>query len=149
MRSLPTLPRYKEEFVRLLYAIIVVEFVVITVLLFGFSNEYLSNAYLQDWIGAHLPLLGILLHGEVDALFIGVALGATVLLIQRKVKTSKSQEDTRRGVKPPAPGYKSTSLNQNRTIQGEAIPDQASPSKANILEERPVDVSNELEKTDS
>jgi hypothetical protein len=98
--SPPTLPSYKESFVRLLYTIIVLEFAVITILLFGFSNEYLNNAYQQTWIRANLPLLGLLLHGEVDALFIGAAIGAMVLLIQRRVQVAKSQEDTRRGVKP-------------------------------------------------
>lgn len=96
------LPDYKEEFVRLLYAIIVGEFVVITILLFGFSNEYLSNAYMQTWIGANLPFLGILLHGEVDALFIGVAIGAIVILVQRRVRKAKSQENIPAGVRVPA-----------------------------------------------
>lgn len=143
------MPGYKEDFVRLLYAIIVMEFVVITILLFGFSNEYLNNAYMQTWIRANLPLLGILLHGEVDALFIGVALGAMALLIQRRVRTAKSQEDPRRGVKPPAPGYTPTSLIQNRTVQSDAIPNHGSLSRASLLEERSEDVSKELEKTDS
>ena len=143
------MPSYKESFVRLLYTIIVLEFAVITILLFGFSNEYLNNAYQQTWIRANLPLLGLLLHGEVDALFIGAALGATVLLIQRRVQTAKSQEDTRRGLKPAALGHTPTSLIQNRTVQSDAIPNHASPSRASILEERPEDVSKELEKTDS
>lgn len=119
----------------------------ITILLFGFSNEYLSNAYMRTWIGAHLPFLGILLHGEVDALFIGVAIGAMVLLIQRRVQAAKTQEDKQRGVKQPAPGHKSTSLDQPSIIQGRAIP--ASPSKAKLLKERPEDIHKELDKTDS
>jgi hypothetical protein len=104
-----TLPGYREEFVRLLYAIIVVEFVVIAILLFGFSNEYLSNAYLRDWIGANQPFLGILLHGEVDSLFIGVALGALLVLVQRRVRAAKSQEDLRPSINPSVPDYTSTS----------------------------------------
>jgi hypothetical protein len=143
------LPGYKEEFVRLLYAIIVVEFVVITVLLFGFSNEYLSNAYLQDWVGAHLPLLGILLHGEVDALFIGVALGAMVLLIQRRLQAAKSQEDPRSGVRPAAPFYTSTSSVQNMTLQNDRIPDDASPSRARPQDGPPQDNNKELKKKNS
>jgi hypothetical protein len=133
--SPPTLPSYKEGFVRLLYGIIVAEFVVITILLFGFSNEYLNNAYQQTWIRANLPLLGILLHGEVDALFVGAALGATVLLIQRRVQAAKSQEDARRGVKPATSTYKPTSLVQNLTLQSDPIPDHASLSRPQAREE--------------
>src|SRR5712664_4175002 len=133
--SPPTLPSYKESFVRLLYSIIVLEFVVITILLFGFSNDYLNNAYQQTWIRANLPLLGVLLHGEVDALFIGAALGATVLLIQRRVQAAKSQEDTRRGVKPATPSRTSTPVFQNLALQSDPLPDQAYLSRAQSREE--------------
>jgi hypothetical protein len=144
-----TLPGYKEEFVRLLYAVIVTEFVVITILLFGFSNEYLSNAYMRTWISANLPLLGLLLHGEVDALFIGVAVGAMVLLIQRRAQAAKSQEDPRRGVKPAATGYTPTSSVQNRTLQNDRIPDDASPSRARPQDGPPQDSNKELKKKNS
>jgi hypothetical protein len=147
--SQATLPGYKEEFVRLLYAIIVTEFVVITILLFGFSNEYLSNAYMRTWISANLPFLGILLHGEVDALFIGVALGAMVLLIQRRVQAAKTREDPRRSVNPVALGYKPTSLVQNRTPQSDTSPDQVSLSRVKPRNETPKDDGKELKKTDS
>ncbi len=146
--SSPALPGYKGEFVRLLYAIIFVQFVVIAIILAGLSNEYLSNAYMRAWIGANLPFLGILLHGEVDALFIGAALGATGLLIQRRVQAAKPQEDARRAVKPAASGYASTSLVQNRTFQSDPIPDHASPSSVNP-QELPQDIREELEKVDS
>jgi hypothetical protein len=143
------LPGYREEFVRLLYAIIVVEFVAITILLFGFSNEYLSNAYMRTWISSNLPFLGILLHGEVDALFIGVALGAMVLLIQRRVQAAKTKENPLLSVKPAAPGYTSTSLAQNRTLQNDRIPDEASPSKARAQNGPPQYDNKELKKKTS
>jgi hypothetical protein len=143
------LPGYKEEFVRLLYAIIVVEFAVITILLFGFSNEYLNNAYQQTWVRANLPLLGILLHGEVDALFVGAALGATALLIQRRLQAAKTQEDPRRSVKPAAPGYTPTSSVQNRTLQNDRIPDDASPSRARPQDGPPQDNNKEFKKRNS
>jgi hypothetical protein len=143
------LPSYKEEFVRFLYGIIVVEFAVITILLFGFSKEYLSNAYMQDWIAANLPFLGILLHGEVDALFIGVALGTIVLLIQRRVQMAKSQDDTRRGVKPAIPSYTSTPTIQTRTLQSDPIPDHTSVSRVRPHEEPSQDESKSLKKKDS
>lgn len=120
------------------------EFVVITVLLFGFSNEYLSNAYMRTWISAHVPLLGILLHGEVDALFIGVALGAMVILIQRRAQAAKSEEDPRRGVTPSSIGYSSTSLAQELTLQGDPISD-TSPTRARAQDELPQD-NEELKK---
>ncbi|SRR5712692_8756531 len=135
MGSRPTLPSYKENFVRLLYAIIFVEFIVISVLLFGFSNEYLNNAYMRTWITANLPVLGVLLHGEVDALFIGAAIGAMVLLIQRRVQAAKSQEDTRRSVKPATPSYTPTPVVQNLTLQSNPIPNHASPSRTQAREE--------------
>jgi len=124
------------------------EFVVITILLFGFSNEYLSNAYMRTWISANLPLLGILLHGEVDALFIGVALGAMVLLIQRRVQAAKSQDDPRRGVKPAALGHSSTSLAQNRTLQSDPVSDP-SPARARAQDGLPQENNKELKKKNS
>lgn len=141
------MPSYKEGFVRLLYAIIVVEFVVITVLLFGFSNEYLSNAYMRTWINANLPVLGILLHGEVDALFIGVAIGAMVILVQRRVREAKSHESMRAGVKVPGPGHTSTSLVQDSPVQSDQIREQASPSRSEPNPTPHEDDRRELKKT--
>src|SRR5438094_10601359 len=77
------MPEYREGFVRLLYGIIVGQFVVIAILLGGFSSEYLSNVYFRIWVGNNFPQLGLLLTGQVDALIIGMALGGTLLLIHR------------------------------------------------------------------
>src|SRR5713226_4643205 len=77
------MPEYREGFVRLLYSIILGQFVVIAILLGGFSSEYLSNAYFRIWVGNNFPQLGLLLTGQADALIIGMALGGTLLLIQQ------------------------------------------------------------------
>jgi len=77
------MPAYRDGFVHLLYAIILVQFVAVAVLLGGFTNEYLQNVYFRAWVESSYPWLGSLLQGQVDALLIGMALGATVLLIQR------------------------------------------------------------------
>ena len=118
----------------------------ITILLFGFSNEYLSNAYMRTWISANLPLLGILLHGEVDALFIGVALGAMVILIQRRSRAAKSQEDSRPGVRSTALGDSSTSLAQELTLQSDPISD-TSPTRARAQDRPPQDNNREEKKS--
>jgi hypothetical protein len=73
----------REGFVQLLYAIILLQFGVIAVLLGGFSSEYLSNVYFRIWINSSYPWLGPLLGGQIDALLVGVAAGATFLLVQR------------------------------------------------------------------
>src|SRR5947208_987056 len=74
---------YPERFVKLLYGIIMAQFIVIATLLAGFSNEYLSNIYFRIWVDSNFPQLGLLLTGQVDALLIGMALGGTIRLIQR------------------------------------------------------------------
>src|SRR2546425_9939343 len=77
------MPEYPVRFVKLLYGIILAQFIIIATLLAGFSNEYLSNIYFRIWVDSSFPQLGLLLTGQVDALLIGVALGGTILLIQR------------------------------------------------------------------
>jgi hypothetical protein len=65
----------------LLYAVILAQFVIIAILLGGLSNEYLSNDYYRGWVNSNYPWLGILLQGQLDALLVGIALGATTLVI--------------------------------------------------------------------
>ena len=72
-----------EGLVQLLYAVILLQFGVIAVLLGGFSSEYLSNAYFRLWINNAYPWLVPMLGGQTDALLVGVAAGATFLLVQR------------------------------------------------------------------
>src|SRR2546427_13207769 len=76
------MPGYPVRFVKLLYAIILAQFIVIAILLAGSSSEYLSNVYFRIWVDSNFPQLGLLLTGQVDALLIGMALGGTILLIQ-------------------------------------------------------------------
>ena len=76
---------YREGFVHVLYAIILVQFVVIAVLVSGFSNEYISNIFLQ---------------GQVDALLVGMTLGATILLIQRVQNENRMRSGDRSAAEP-------------------------------------------------
>src|SRR3989475_12304175 len=77
------MPGYPERFVKLLYGIILAQFIVIAILLAGFSAGYLSNIYFRIWVDSNFPQLGLLFTGQVDALLIGMALGWTIRLIQR------------------------------------------------------------------
>src|SRR3989442_8847595 len=83
---------YREEFVRLLYGIILAQFIVIAILLGGFSSEYLSNIYFRTWLDNSFPQLGLLFTGQVDALLIGMALGGTILLIRRMRNKTRFEE---------------------------------------------------------
>src|SRR2546428_12256925 len=76
------MPGYPERFVKLLYGIILAQFIVIAILLAGFSAEYLSNTYFRIWVDSNFPQFGLLLTGQVDSLLIGLALGGTILPIQ-------------------------------------------------------------------
>jgi hypothetical protein len=71
----------RQSSLHLLYAVILAQFVVIAILLGGLSNEYMSNDYYRAWVNSNYPWLGILLQGQLDALLVGMALGATALLI--------------------------------------------------------------------
>ena len=77
------MPGYSEGFLRLLYGIILTQFVVIAILLGGFSSEYLSNVYFRIWLDNNFPLVGLLLTGPFEALLVGMAAGGTILLVQR------------------------------------------------------------------
>src|SRR5207247_2766700 len=95
------MPGYPERFVKLLYGIILAQFIVIAILLAGFSAEYLSNIYFRIWVDSNFPQLGLLLTGQVDALLIGMALGGTILLIQRvKNEASIGQRTNANIVRP-------------------------------------------------
>jgi hypothetical protein len=83
----------RDSFIHVLYAIILVQFVAIAVLLGGFSNEYLANLYFRAWVDNSYPWLGSLLQGQAVALLVGMALGATVLLIQRFRAETKLRDE--------------------------------------------------------
>ncbi len=92
---------YREGFVHVLYAIILAQFLVIAVLVSGFSNEYMSNIFFRAWINSNYPWLGTLLQGQVDALLVGMTLGATILLIQRIQNENRIRSGDRPGVAEP------------------------------------------------
>ncbi len=142
---------YRENFVRFLYVIILIQFSVIALLLGGLSSEYLSNTNMQAWIAANAPLLGFLLHGEVDALLIGIALGGTALLIRRR--TGSAQDGLADGpahANPPSPSYVPVSPVQGQTIRDQPVPNQARPfRKKDPPRERPEDILAELEKQET
>jgi hypothetical protein len=121
-----------DSFIHVLYAIILVQFVAIAVLLGGFSNEYLANVYFRAWVNSNYPFLGSLLQGQVDALLVGMALGATVLLIRRLRAETKLHHE---------PGIGASGL---------PVP-PASQELATVgsSEEMPMDVLAELERIDS
>jgi len=83
---------YREGFVRLLYGIIMAQFVVIAIFLGGFSREYLSNVYFRIWLNNTFPQMGLLLTGQFDALIIGMAVGGIILLIQRMKSEARIDE---------------------------------------------------------
>src|SRR2546421_12560586 len=95
------MPGYPERFVKLLYGIILAQFIVIAILLAGVSAEYLSNIYFRIWGDSNFPQLGLLLTGQVDALLIGMALGGTILLIQR-VKNEAGIAEKKTATRGPA-----------------------------------------------
>ena len=129
--------RHRQGFVHLLYAIILAQFVLIAILLAGFSSEYLSNDYYRGWINGNYPIVGYLLQGQLEALLIGVALGGTMLLImavrgERRVESGESSEEQRIVI--------SKSSEHAPPIVSDAIIVES-------VREAPEDVMSELEKT--
>ena len=141
----------RENFLRFLYAIILVQFAVIAILLGGLSTEYLSNTNMQAWIAANVPLLGLLLHGEVDALLIGIALGGTVLLIRHRtgpLKDELAEGPAREN--PMSPNYVPLPAVQNQPIRDPPVPNQGRTfRKKDPPRERPEDILAELEKQET
>ena len=124
----------REGFVHLLYAIILLQFGVIAVLLGGFSSEYLSNVYFRMWINSTYPWLGPLLGGQMDALLVGVTAGATLLLVERfrhEMKLGHASSDP---------------IEQRRTLNQQINAPNASPITENRSLESPNEVLAELEK---
>jgi hypothetical protein len=133
------MPEYREGFVKLLYGMILGQFVVIAILLGGFSSEYLYNDYFRIWVNNNFPQLGLLLTGQADALIIGMALGGTVLLIQRM--KSQARTDQRTTIALPWP--------PSSTGTSELLPNHATPAeKTEVANETPEQVLGELERRD-
>ncbi len=122
-----------------LYLLISVQFVVIALLLESLSNEYLSNAYMRTWIADNVPLLGILLHGEVGGLSTGVAIGVTIILIAQILTETKAEPSPKATVKPVLSPYPTT---LPRPGQESQLP------WPDPLPDRPEDIMRELEKQD-
>ncbi len=133
------MPGYREGFVRLLYGIILGQFIVIAILLGGFSSEYLSNAYFRIWLDKSFPQLALLLTGQFDALIIGMAVGGTFLLIQR---VRNEGNDDRRTIVTAIQAIASMEAN-------EPLPNDSTPlRKGEAGRETPEQVLGELEKQD-
>jgi|SRR2546422_11252092 hypothetical protein len=133
------MPSYREGFVRLLYGIILAQFIAIAILLGGFSSEYLSNVYFRIWVNNSLPQLGMLLTGQVDALVIGMALGGTILLIQRTKNGASFDEGTTATLRQPS----------SLTPSSELLPNHATRTPiVEVPRDTPEQVLGELEKHD-
>jgi hypothetical protein len=133
------MPEYREGFVRLLYSIILGQFVAIAILLGGFSSEYLSNVYFRVWVGNNFPQLGLLLTGQADALIIGMALGGTLLLIQRMKNDPRMDQRIAITLAQPS----------SSTGTGELLPNHATRTeKSEVARETPEQVLGELERHD-
>ena len=140
------MPAERENFVRLLYVTLLVQFFVIAILFGALSNEYISNAYMQAWIGRNVPLLGIILSGEVDSVFIGVAVVFTIFLARRGAQVSRPESTPQPKTQSLAPvGPVSTPSPQDGPF-----PDPTTPSrKRRSTKKKSDDFPFELEKKDS
>jgi hypothetical protein len=130
---------YREEFVRVLYGIILAQFIVITILLGGFTSEYLSNVYFRIWVETNFPQLGLLLTGQFDALIIGMALGGTILLIQRMKNRPMSGQTTALATANASSSKETNDLLPNLATQ---------TKKGELVSETPEQILGELEKQD-
>jgi hypothetical protein len=130
---------YREGFVTLLYGIIMAQFVVIAILLGGFSSEYLSNVYFRIWLDNNFPQIGLVLTGQFDALLIGIAVGGTILLIQRLKSEARIEQKT---IVTAIQAIASMETN-------ELLPSQSMPAqRSEASRETPEQVLIELEKSD-
>jgi len=137
------MPDNDKSFVRILYLIIFGQFVVIAILLGGLSNEYLSNAYMRAWIEGHTPFLSFLLHGEVDSLLVGISIGATVLLVQGRIRDARSRPSAKLTDPPPPPTYMPAPAVQNPTRQGDPLPDSRPPPRTKRSGKKPIETAPE------
>ena len=133
------MPGYPERFVKLLYGTIMAQFIVIATLLAGFSNEYLSNIYFRIWVDGNFPQLGLLLTGQADALLIGMALGGTILLIQRVKNEASIAERTTATLGRPSSLAQSSDLLPNHATRTTIV---------EVARETPEQVLGELDKHD-
>jgi hypothetical protein len=133
------MPGYREGFVRLLYGIILAQFIVIAILLGGLSTTYLSNDYFRIWVNNNFPGLSLILTGQADTLLIGMALGGTFLLIQQMRRGARIDEKTVIAHSGSPSPFKTGELLPNQATQ---VEDMEAPS------ETPEQVLVELERQD-
>ena len=133
------MPGYGEGFLRLLYGIVLAQFVVIAILIGGFSSEYLSNVYFRIWLDNNFPGVGLLLAGQFDALLIGMVVGGTILLIQRMKNEARIDQKTI-----------VTAIQAIASMEtSEVLPSQSLPAhRSEASRETPEQVLIELEKSD-
>jgi len=72
-------------------AVLILEFGVIVVLVWGVSLEYRANQYLQAWVNERAPLLGYLLNGYLAAMLGGVLVGSIILFLQNRPRRIKPE----------------------------------------------------------
>ena len=130
---------YSKNFVRLLYAILLVQSFVIAILFGSLSNEYLSNAYMQAWVDRNAPILGVFLHGEVDALIIGISVGFTVLLVQRRIGEGEIDKETRPPMPPQTTMPSSTDPLVSQASQPDSAPDPPRPARRRRMVKKQTD----------
>ena len=137
--------RADSAFERILYAIILFQFIAIVLLLGGLSNEYQSNVYMRAWVALNAPMLDLLLNGAVDALLVGVAAGGTILLVrQRSLESNVTSTSTKRArpdstlSQTKSAGARPSTITDSETVLLVPVP----------LPEKPEDVLAELEKQD-
>jgi EmrB/QacA subfamily drug resistance transporter len=85
--------------VRASQVVVVGQFILIEVLLFGLSSEYSSNPFMQDWFSQNVWPLGFLL-GDYIAPFLGVAVGLVGFVAQGLLKR---RDQTRSRIETIAP----------------------------------------------
>ncbi|HWY28323.1 MAG TPA: hypothetical protein VNW25_03590 [Candidatus Sulfotelmatobacter sp.] len=130
---------YHEGFVRLLYGIILAQFAAITILLGGFTSEYVSNVYFRMWVESSFPQLSLLLTGQFDALIMGMALGGTVLLIQWMKNESRIVQRT---------GLALAQASSSTEPSGVLLSHVAQTNESEMAIETPDQILGELEKQD-
>lgn len=89
-----TLQDPQGRFYALLYAIIILQFIIIAALVAAVTNEYLSNAFMQSWVQQNAPILQVFLNGDVAVLLLGLFVGIAYVFIRNRYDATKTEEKT-------------------------------------------------------
>lgn len=84
----------KGRFYTILYAIIIVQFIIIGVLVVAATNEYLSNAFMQAWVQQNAPILQVFLNGDVAVLLLGLLVGIVYVFVRNRYDATKMERKT-------------------------------------------------------